>query len=89
MPPADWTKWEVPGPSGLVYFKDQVLALLGISEDTLSRLIADRRFPVGIKVSPGSAPVWTGQDLAVFFAFQARLAPAPPEKPDRAEKEKG
>lgn len=49
--------------------------MIDVSPTTLDRMIADRRFPVGIKSSPGAQPVWTGLDLAAYWHQQGRLVP--------------
>jgi predicted DNA-binding transcriptional regulator AlpA len=85
-PPSDWTTWTFPGPPGLLYTRKQVAALLDLSERTIDRMAEEGRFPVGIRPSPQSPPMWSGADLAAWLHLAARLCrtteDTPPSQPD-------
>ena len=55
------------------YTKAEVAHLLHVSEDSLDRMVADGRFPVGIKPTPQTGPVWTGLTLAAWFLIAPLL----------------
>ncbi len=76
----DVREWSIPGPPNLRYTKAEVVAMLGVHETTLDRLIAERQFPRGHKATPQSAPVWSGQVLACWFFLGPHLAEAAPAK---------
>lgn len=77
-------KWTIPGPDASVLAKADVAALLRISDKTLDRMIAAGRFPCGIKVSPGSEPIWFGQDIAAWMHLASRMIVSDDEKMEKS-----
>lgn len=65
--------WTIPGPEASVLSKTEVASLLKVSEKTLDRMVAAGRFPCGVKVSPGSEPIWFGQDIAAWMHLSSRM----------------
>ena len=68
--------WRLPGPDEHLLDKQQVAAYLGVSERGLDRLIADGRFPQGVRTGPGrrSAVFWLGTDVAAYLHLRGRCA---------------
>lgn len=73
-------QWTLPGPDDLTLTREQLCSLLKLSASTLDRMIADGRFPRGIKPSPGTEPIWTGCDLAAWLHLAARMEPRDEKK---------
>ena len=77
-------QWTLPGPDAMRMGKGAILELLGISGDTLDRMIVDGRFPRGIKPSSQSQPFWTGADLAAWLHLSERMRPEEKEAKEKS-----
>lgn len=79
-----WQKYEFMGPSKFLLSKSEVCTMLGnISEATLDRMVANGRFPKGIKPSAGTGQQWAANDIAAWLHLASRL-----EEPDKEKSEK-
>jgi len=77
------------GPDALILSREDILALLRVSEKTLDRMIDRGRFPSGIKASPGGQPFWTNVDIACWLHIAPRLNFEPDDEPQKGAKKSG
>jgi hypothetical protein len=70
----EWWTYQLQGPGGARWSRDDITAYLGISDDTLGDMIREGRFPRGNKPSPQAKPFWSGLDLACWLHLAERLS---------------
>lgn len=80
-------QWTLPGPDADVLTRAQVMALLHISSQTLDRMISNGEFPRGRKLSPQTAPIWLGVDLAAWMHLNGRMYSDKEAPTEKAEEE--
>jgi hypothetical protein len=72
-------QWVLNGPDQEWFTRAQVIAVLGVSERTLRRLIADGLFPRPIRAAPRGDEMWSGLDIACYLYLRGRCHAGPME----------
>jgi predicted DNA-binding transcriptional regulator AlpA len=72
--------YQIHGPDQLVLSRQDVTSILGVSEDTLARMIKDGRFPQGVKPSTQTEPIWSAVDVACWLHIASKMIAEKPEK---------
>jgi excisionase family DNA binding protein len=80
MATPEWTTRPVDAPAADLLTKPEVARLLGVSQDTIDRLIEDGEFPEGMKIRK-QATVWEWQDVAYYRLRLSRAARIRPPQP--------
>lgn len=91
MATPEWTTRLLDAPADDLLTKPEVARLLGVSVDTVDRLVEDGDLPEPLRIRK-QATVWDWRDIAYFrlrLSLAARLRPrqppAAPGKPEAAE----
>ncbi len=67
--------YTIRGPAKALLNVSDIASMLGVSEATVKRLVAEGRFPRGIKPGPQLGPIWEATDIAAWLHLASlRLA---------------
>jgi predicted DNA-binding transcriptional regulator AlpA len=80
-------QWSLNGPDKEWFSLDDLVAYFGMSRKTIRKLIAEGRFPRGIRPSPRTPERWSGLDVAAYLYLQGRAQVGPAEEPEDSEEE--
>lgn len=72
-------QWTLNGPDHEWFTRAEVIALLKVSDRTLTRLIREGLFPRGIRATQRSPDQWSGLDLAAYLYLRGRCHAGPVE----------
>ncbi len=80
MPLPEWTTRTIDAPAGDLLTATEVARLLGVSEDTLKRLISEGEFPSPLLIGK-QTQVWDWEAIAYYrlrIRFASRMAESKP-----------
>jgi predicted DNA-binding transcriptional regulator AlpA len=64
-----------------MYTKQEIARAIDADEKTIDKMIAERRFPRGIK--SGRSPIWSGDQLAAWWVNERNLISEKDAKPEK------
>lgn len=73
-------QWTLNGPDKEWFTIEELVAYLGVSKKTLRKLIAEGKFPRGIRSSPRAVERWSGLDVGAYLYLQSRAQVGPLEE---------